>query len=158
MRTGDGEGGATLTAALDRVLELALLLDEDMDRELSARNLTKARTRVLWEISQRPAAHQKELADAVGVTPRTMTGLIDGLTSTGFAVRTPDPADRRAQRVELTPAGRAAAHWLVTSRTALAQDLFGDMPAERLDCFAEGLAEVITRLRAAMERARGGAT
>jgi DNA-binding MarR family transcriptional regulator len=144
------------TAALDRVLELALLLDEDMERELTARGLTKSRTRVLWEISQRPAAHQKELADAVGVTPRTMTGLIDGLAATGFAVRTPDPDDRRAQRVELTAAGREAAHWLVTARTDLARDLFRGMRTEQLDCFTEGLDEVIARLRAAMERARGG--
>ena len=154
----DGPVSAAVTGAFDRVLELALLLDEDMERELTARNLTKARTRVLWEISQRPAAHQKELADAVGVTPRTMTGLIDGLTATGFAVRTPDPHDRRAQRVELTAAGREAADWLISSRTDLADDLFGAMPTDRLVCVTEGLAEVTDRLRAAMERARGGTT
>ena len=62
---------------------------------------------MLWEIAQRPAAHQKELADAVGVTPRTMTGLIDGLRATGFVVRTPDPEDRRAQRVELPSSMRS---------------------------------------------------
>jgi DNA-binding MarR family transcriptional regulator len=145
-----------VVTALDRVLELALLLDEDMDRELTARGLTKARTRVLWEIAARTRPHQKELADAVGVTPRTMTGLLDGLTATGFAVRTPDPEDRRAQRVELTRAGREAADWLVSSRTDLAQELFGGMPADRLDCLTEGVAEVTARLRAAMERARGG--
>jgi DNA-binding MarR family transcriptional regulator len=155
---GDKLGRAIATAAFDRVLELALLLDEDMERELTARNLTKARTRVLWEVAQRSSPNQKELADAVGVTPRTMTGLLDGLTATGLAVRTPDPDDRRAQRVELTAAGREAADWLVTSRIKLAQDLFGDMPTDRLDCFTDGLAEVTARLRAAMDRARGGTT
>ena len=145
------------TAALDRVLELALLLDQDMERELTSRGLTKARTHVLWEVVQRPAAHQKELATAVGVTPRTMTGLLDGLVSTGFVVRTPDPEDRRAQRVELTPRGREAARWLVSSRVALAEDLFGDMSAERLAGFTEGLTEVTSRLRAAVEAATGRA-
>jgi DNA-binding MarR family transcriptional regulator len=147
---------AGATAAFDQVLELALLLDEDMERELTARGLTKARTRVLWEIVQHPAAHQKELAAAVGVTPRTMTGLIDGLVSSGFVVRTPDPVDRRAQRVELTSRGRDAAHWLVTSRITLAGDLFGDMSAEQLACFTAGLTEVILRLRTAMEAAAQG--
>jgi len=149
---------AAATTAFDQVLELALLLDEDMERELSARGLTKARTRVLWEVSQRPAAHQQELAAAVGVTPRTMTGLIDGLTSTGFVTRTPDPEDRRAQRVELTSRGREAANWLVSSRVALALDLFGGMTAERLACFTEGLTEVTGRLRAAVEAAAEGVT
>jgi DNA-binding MarR family transcriptional regulator len=147
----------TVLAAFDQVLELALLLDEDMERELAARNLTKARTRVLWEVSQRPSAHQKELATAVGVTPRTMTGLLDGLESTGFVLRTPDPEDRRAQRVELTSQGRDAAHWLVTSRTALADDLFAGMSSERLACFTEGLTEVIDRLRSAVAAATEGA-
>jgi DNA-binding MarR family transcriptional regulator len=154
----DESAAAAATAAFDRVLELALLLDEDMERELTARNLTKARTRVLWEIAQRPAAHQRELADAVGVTPRTMTGLLDGLTATGFAVRTPNPDDRRAQRVELTASGRDAADWLVGSRIDLAHELFGGMPTDRLDSFTETLAEVSARLRAAMGRARGGTT
>jgi DNA-binding MarR family transcriptional regulator len=145
---------AASTAALDQVLELAVLLDEDMERELSARGLTKSRTRALWEIAQRPDAHQNELAAAVGVTPRSMTGLIDGLSSTGFVVRTADPSDRRAQRVELTSRGRDAANWLVTSRVALAEDLFGDMSPERLACLTEGLDEVIVRLRRAVEQAR----
>jgi DNA-binding MarR family transcriptional regulator len=58
--------------------------------------------------------------------------------------------------VELTSAGREAADWLTTSRTALAQELFSGMRTEKLHCFTEGLDEVIARLRAAMERARGG--
>ena len=149
---------AASTAAFDQVLELALLLDEDMERELTARGLTKARTRVLWEMVQRPAAHQKELAAAVGVTPRTMTGLIDGLAATGFVVRTPDPDDRRAQRVELTSRGRDTAQWLVTSRITLAGDLFGGMSAEQFACFTQGLTEVILRLRTAMEQAANGGT
>jgi DNA-binding MarR family transcriptional regulator len=144
---------AVATAAFDQVLELALLLDEDMERELTARGLTKARTRVLWEVAQRPAAHQQELAAAVGVTPRTMTGLLDGLVSTGFVARTPDPQDRRAQRVELTSRGREAADWLVSSRVELAVDLFAGMSAKDLACFTRGLAQVIDRLRAAMEAA-----
>ena len=144
------------TAALDQVLELALLLDEDMERELSARGLTRSRTRALWEIARRPDAHQNALAAAVGVTPRSMTGLIDGLSSTGFVVRTADPADRRAQRVELTARGRDAASWLTSSRTTLALDLFADLDPDRLGCLTEGLAEVTLRLRQAIEHAREG--
>ena len=82
-----------------------------------------------------------------------MTGLIDGLSATGFVVRTADPADRRAQRVHLTSRGRDTATWLVTSRRALAEELFGGMSPERLACLTEGLAEVILRLRHAVEQA-----
>lgn len=140
-------------AALDQILELAVLLDEDMERELAARGLTKSRTRVLWEIAQRPDSNQKSLATAVGVTPRTMTGLIDGLESTGFVVRAPDPSDRRAQRVQMTPQGRDTANWLVTSRVSLADDLLGDMSSWQLGALRDGLAVVTARLRRAMEEA-----
>jgi DNA-binding MarR family transcriptional regulator len=87
-----------------------------------------------------------------------MTGLIDGLASTGFVVRAPDPDDRRAQRVELTSRGRDAAQWLVTSRIYLAGELFGGMTAAQLACFTDGLTEVILRLRAAMEQAANEVT
>jgi hypothetical protein len=56
--------------------------------------------------------------------------------------------------VELTPRGRDAAQWLVSSRVALAEDLFAGMSAERLACFTEGLSEVTRRLRAAMRPPR----
>ncbi len=88
-----------------------------------------------------------------------MTGLIDGLESTGFVVRRPDPADRRALRIGLTAKGREAADWLVTGHAELAGTLFAGMSAARYACFAAGLTEVRDRLSAAVETAaaEGGA-
>lgn len=151
---------AAFVDALDCLLEVVMLMESDMQSELSARGLTKARTHVLWELNRRQDAHQRQLADAVGVTPRTMTGLIDGLESTGFVVRRPDPRDRRAIHIELTAKGREAADWLVAGHTSLASSLFGQMSAARYTCFAAGLTEVRDRLRAAIEVAavQGGTT
>ena len=140
---------ADLTGTLDKVLEVVVLLQADMTRQLGDRQLTQARTHVLWELARKPGAHQRQLADAVGVTPRTMTGLVDGLETTGFVTRTPDPDDRRAVRLELTKKGRATAAWLVSSHEELARTLFGPMSASRHACFDAGLTEVLTRLREA---------
>lgn len=143
---------------LDLLLEVVVLMEQDMETQLPARGLTKARTHVLWELSRHDEIHQRALADAVGVTPRTMTGLIDGLESTGFVVRRPDPHDRRALHIQLTAKGREAADWLVSSHTELAGELFGQMSPARYSSFAAGLTEVRDRLRAAIEAAADGGT
>ena len=48
-----------------------------------------------------------ELADMLGVTRATITGLIDTLERDELAKREPDPDDRRMMSVNLTPKGRA---------------------------------------------------
>lgn len=47
------------------------------------------------------------LSEALEVTPRNITVLVDGLESEGLARRTPHPDDRRSTIVELTDEGRA---------------------------------------------------
>ena len=46
------------------------------------------------------------LSETLGVTPRNITVLVDGLEAEGLARRTPHPDDRRATIVELTDTGR----------------------------------------------------
>ena len=92
-------------AALDRVLELALLLNADMTRGLSALGLTESRTRVVWHLLQAGPSTQRAIADALEVSPRNVTGLVDGLVRTGFVRREPHPTDRRATLVHLTDQG-----------------------------------------------------
>ena len=142
---------------LDQLLEVVALMERDMDVELSARGLTQARTHVLWVLRDDRPVHQRVLADAVGVTPRTMTGLVDGLEATGFVTRTPDPDDRRAVHVTLTAKGREAAEWLASSHAELATTLFGQMSPARYRCFAAGLTEVRDRLTAAIAAGGGSA-
>ena len=93
-------------AALGQVLELAILLNDDMTRALARDGLTVARTHLLWELHQRGPSTQRVLADALGVSPRNITGLVDGLVATGFVTREPHPADRRRTELVLTDSGR----------------------------------------------------
>ncbi len=52
----------------------------------------------------------------------TMTGTVNALAEKGYVVRVPDPADARAQLVELTDEGRAA---LVRIRTRIGEIVLG---------------------------------
>src|SRR3712207_6566916 len=145
-----GVAGADPGGAIDRVLELTVLLSADMERDLAARGLTTARTHLLWEAHRRGPCTQGTLAGALGVSPRNVTGLVDGLVATGFVTRERHPTDRRATLVTLTERGAQVAADLVEGRGQLADLLFTGIPDEVFTGLVEGLDIVLARLRDAL--------
>lgn len=135
------------TAALDRVLELAVLINADMTRDLAERGLTESRTHLLWVLLQRGPSTQRELAEALRVSARNVTGLVDALVSTGFVTREPHPTDRRATLVQFTEHGAQVAQGLADDQQEFARLLFEGMPKAKYDCFTQGLDLVLERLR-----------
>lgn len=134
--------------ALDRILELVVLLNDDMAQSFEKDGLTRSRAHVVWELGQRGPTTQRVLAEALDVSARTITGLVDALVETGFVTREPHPTDRRATLVTLTARGAGTADALVRDRRELARLLFAGMPARRFDSFLAGLDDVLTVLRA----------
>jgi DNA-binding MarR family transcriptional regulator len=134
-------------AALARTLELAVLVNEDMDRSLAADGLTRSRAHVLWELHQRGPVSQRVLADALGVSARNITGLVDALVATGFVTREPHPTDRRAALVTLTGKGARKTAVLARGQEELAEALFAGMSRERFDAYVDGIGAVLTRFR-----------
>jgi DNA-binding MarR family transcriptional regulator len=135
--------------ALDRILQLVVLINDDMTRSLARDGLTVSRAAVVWELHRRGPTTQRELAQALHVSARTITGLVDGLSTTGFVTREPHPSDRRATLVTLTKRGTRTTRALHRGQQDFAELLFGRMPAERFGCFVAGLDEVLSRLREA---------
>jgi DNA-binding MarR family transcriptional regulator len=133
--------------ALDGVLELAVLINADMSRGLAERGLTESRTHLLWELHQRGPSTQRELADALQVSPRNITGLVDALADTGFVIREPHPTDRRATLVHFTDRGREVARTLEREQKEFARLLFDGMPDRQFNGFVKGLDAVLHRLR-----------
>ncbi|ADB50713.1 MarR family winged helix-turn-helix transcriptional regulator [Conexibacter woesei] len=72
---------------------------------LAARGLSMWDYVVLSHLAREPAGTQLALARAIGYDKTRLIGLLDALEREGFVTRTPDPADRRARIVSLTPAG-----------------------------------------------------
>jgi len=134
-------------AALGRMLELVVLLNDDMTQSLAKDGLTVSRGRVLWELRQRGPTVQRVLADALKVSARTITGLVDGLVTTGFVTREAHPTDRRATLVTFTPHGVSTVQAMERDQREFVQILFGRMSGEQFDCFVAGLDEILTRLR-----------
>ena len=136
-----------MIALLDQVLEVAVLVNRDMDSSLAAYGLTPARTHLLWELFHRGPSTQRVLADALGVSARNVTGLVDGLEQTGHVTREPHPGDRRATLVTLTDEGTRVMTQMQKGQEEFAHLLFADLPARQLAPLAKGLAHVLDRLR-----------
>lgn len=136
-----------MIAALDQILEVAVLVNRDMDVSLQEYGLTPARTHLLWESFHRGPSTHRVLADALGVTPRNVTGLVDSLEEAGYVTREPHPGDRRAILVTLTDRGSDVITQMKKGQEEFARILFADLPARQLAGLTEGLAHVLDRLR-----------
>lgn len=132
-------------------------------QDLGARDygLGFARGRVLWALQDSGPVLMRALSEALQISPRTVTGLVDALEADGWVTRSPHPADRRATIVSITAEAQSTLALLRESYEALARDLLGDLPAEDLArCSAvigtleDRLDEAVARRVAAYE-ARG---
>lgn len=119
-----------------------------MTQAIEALALTPSRMHLLWELGQRGPVPQRVLAEALKVTPRAVTGLVDALVADGLVTREPHPVDRRATLVTLTPDGARLVAQLKRNHKRLAHALFAPMSRREFDNFSRGLGGVIERLRA----------
>lgn len=141
------------TQILDGLIELTNLLQADQDRELGAMGLNQTRTHALWILHHGGPVMQRDLAEAMQVTPRHITTIVDELIESGFVLRVPHPADRRAVLVSLTEKGTSAMEAMVVDHQKLAGDLVEGLSTEHLAALQQGIAHVTTRLAALMAAA-----
>ena len=64
-----------------------------------------------------------ELARGANMSPQAMGELVDELEELGYVVRRPDPTDRRAKLIVLTPRGRACIRAGIVTIEGLEQQL-----------------------------------
>lgn len=139
---------------VDRVLELVSLLNRDMRLSFERDGLTEARAHLLWALQAGPVT-QRALADALRVTPRNVTGLVDGLVASGHVRRAEHPTDRRAVLVTLTETGTQLLDAMVSGYAEMHDVLFGSLSERRLRELSRSLDEVVARLRARVEEEWG---
>jgi DNA-binding MarR family transcriptional regulator len=133
--------------ALRRLLEFSVLMADAMQHDLRERGLTRARATVIAFLHRGGAMRQRDLAEALRVSARNVTGLLEGLEATGFVARTAHPSDRRATLVTLTDQGTAVARAMQTDERRLARFLFADVAEDDMARFAATLDQLVTRLR-----------
>jgi DNA-binding MarR family transcriptional regulator len=119
-------------SVVGRLFRLAPQLVDLLDLGAREYGMGFARGRVLWALGESGPVLMRALSQALGISPRTVTGLVDGLEADGWVTRTPHPEDRRATIISLTPAAETALARLQENYAALAHDLIGDLPPEDL--------------------------
>jgi DNA-binding MarR family transcriptional regulator len=70
--------------------------------------LDRAAVALLRQIAESQPQRPGELAQRLGVEASHVTRTVQQLQNAGYVTRAPDPEDRRAQRIQLTDAGRDA--------------------------------------------------
>ena len=81
-------------------------------------NLTMPQFRLLLVLALRGGAASHDLAESMGVSLATITGIVDRLAAQDLVTRREDPRDRRVRRVELTAAGRGLVDDIAAAGTA----------------------------------------
>ena len=83
--------------------DVARMLRTYSDHRAREVHMTRAQWAVLSKLRRSEGLKQRELADMLDVAPITLARLIDKLTASGLVERREDAADRRANRLFLTP-------------------------------------------------------
>jgi MarR family transcriptional regulator for hemolysin len=88
------------------ISDVGRLLRTYADQKARRFGQTRAQWAVLLRLERREGLKQSDLAEDLDIQPITLTRLVDRLCDNGLIERRPDPNDRRAKRLYLTPAAR----------------------------------------------------
>lgn len=89
------------------------------------------RMKVLGMLARGGPTRAGELAAFCAITPSAMTELIEGLVDDGHARRDPDPTDRRAVLIAVTPAGHSEVDRVVAIATTTVLKLIDRLGPEQ---------------------------
>jgi MarR family transcriptional regulator for hemolysin len=120
---------AYLLRDLTRDLLLSGRLWRKLARQAAARHgmSEAAAAPLVWLERLGDNVRQNALAEAVGIEGASLVRLLDELVASGFVTRSPDPSDRRANTVSLTPAGRRTVGEVIADLEALRAEVFAGL-------------------------------
>jgi DNA-binding MarR family transcriptional regulator len=112
----------------DQLQGLTRRLRRAQAERLAPLGLTPAQERALRLIARdEEPPRMTELADRLGIVPRSLTTVIDALEQAGLVRREIDPRNRRAILLHLTDQGTAVRDDLREARRRAAEDLFAPL-------------------------------
>jgi len=124
--------GGEFGSLADRMIAVVRLIGATSGRKEIA-GLSNARYELLHTVVHAGPARMGAIARRLGYSPRTLTPMVDALEAEGLLRREPDPTDRRAQRLTLTPSGYELMHRAHDERLSMATGVFSSLePAERV--------------------------
>ncbi len=106
-------------------------------------SLTIAQLKSLFFISNEGRTNFKRLAEALGVTPPSVTGIVDKLVEQGLLSRQENPDDRRVLWLETTPKAEALINELRASKASLFSAILAHMDDKELAGLVDSLGALV---------------
>jgi MarR family transcriptional regulator for hemolysin len=136
--------------------DVARLLRTYADHKAAQFGITRAQWAVLVRLERSEGLNQTELADLLDLQPITLTRLLDKLSDSGLIERRPDPSDRRAKRLFLTPAARPLLEQLAALGEETMTSTVAGIEHERIAQMVSQLALVKENLRRLIQQRHAG--
>jgi DNA-binding MarR family transcriptional regulator len=105
--------------------------------------LTITQLRSLFLIANKGSTNFRKLAEALGVTPSNVTGIVDRLEEQGLVSRTQNPEDRREMTLQATDKGKALVSNLKEAGIKHMTQVLSLLSLEELSSLAQGLSAFI---------------
>ncbi|WP_037138792.1 MarR family winged helix-turn-helix transcriptional regulator [Rhodococcoides fascians] len=134
------------SSIVDKLLAITNMFQQDMTRAFADTPLTESRVAVMWVLSLRGPSTQRSLAQALSVTARNVSGLVDALETHGYIERSAHPSDRRAVLVTLTSKGVVAMTRMQAEHAHLEAELRSAVEPEDWAGLENGIDAIVTRL------------
>lgn len=109
---------------LEQMRDLHMRMHRLFNDRVRERGASLAQLKLLMLVDRAGSIRSTDIADSLGQAPRTVTEAIDAAQRDGLVVRQPDPNDRRAKRISLTPAGQQVVQDAAPQRDAFAAEFF----------------------------------
>jgi DNA-binding MarR family transcriptional regulator len=100
---------------------------------------------VLRHVARHGPCSHAAVSSALGLTPGSLTPILQQLEKKGWILRRPDAADRRRVLVEITPRASKRLKRLMKQAPALVGDLFQDLTGAELAAFTSMLERIRAR-------------
>jgi len=110
--------------------------------------ITALQFRLMKYLGGQHAARQSDLAHRLEVEPISVSRMISRLVDADLAERLPDPADKRAKRIGLTP----AAHRLLDSVAHIGEEIGAEATEGLTPEQCDDLRRLISKVRANLSR------
>lgn len=154
---GPGAGSQASGRLLDGIRLLVRRFAVSERADLSCCGLTVAQAATLDALRAEGPLRLSALGRRLGITASTLTRNLERLADAGFVARKADREDGRAERVDLTPAGREATVEVERRQLAFARNVLERLPAHRRQAALGGLVDLLTAVREATEGCCPGA-
>ena len=97
-------------------------------------NLSMSQLGALFRLQRQGACTVGDISDELGVTAAAVSQMLERLVRSGMVLRSEDPRDRRAKRIELTELGRSTVKLMMEARQRWFEALGESLePDERRD-------------------------